>query len=142
VLNKPGTLTPDELAEMRRHPVYGLEVILRAEKEAGIKDDGILAMAKEIVYTHHEKWDGSGYPRGLSGPDIPVPGRLMAVVDVYDACTGPRIYQQSMTHGQAIELIARRKGNHFDPDVVEAFLTVAPLLPAASPESAPPLTFS
>jgi putative two-component system response regulator len=95
-------------------------------------------MAKEIVYTHHEKWDGTGYPQRLRGADIPVPGRVMAVVDVYDACTGPRIYQRSLTHAETIELIAEKKGNHFDPDVVDAFLTVAPFLPAASTESAMP----
>jgi response regulator RpfG family c-di-GMP phosphodiesterase len=125
VLNKPGPLTPDERVEMQRHPGYGLEVILRAEREAGITDDAILAMAKEIVYTHHEKWDGKGYPQGLRGTDIPVPGRVMAVVDVYDACTGPRVYQRSLTHAETIDLIVKGKGNHFDPHVVDAFLTVA-----------------
>jgi adenylate cyclase len=131
VLNKPGPLNPQERLEMEKHPGYGLEVILRAEREAGIKDDALLAMAKEIVYTHHEKWDGHGYPRGLRGADIPVPGRLMAVVDVYDACTGPRVYQRSLSHAETLDLIVRGRGNHFDPDVVDAFLIVAPLLPAA-----------
>src|SRR5207244_7958254 len=83
VLNKPGTLTPEELEEMRRHPAHALDVLLKAEREAGVHDDVILAMAKDIVYTHHEKWDGTGYPRGLRGTEIPVVGRLMAVVDVY-----------------------------------------------------------
>jgi adenylate cyclase len=128
VLNKPGALTPGELAEMRRHPVYGREVILRAEKEAGINDDAILAMAKEIVYTHHERWDGAGYPEGLKGPDIPVPGRVMAVVDVYDACTTRTLYRPSMSHQQVIEFIVSGKGSHFDPAVVDAFVTVAPVL--------------
>ena len=128
VLNKPGALTPEELAEMRRHPVYGREVILRAEREAGIADDAILAMAKEIVYTHHERWDGAGYPEGLKGPDIPVPGRVMAVVDVYDACTTRTLYRPSMSHQQVIEFIVSGKGSHFDPAVVDAFVAVAPVL--------------
>jgi adenylate cyclase len=136
VLNKPGALTAKELVEMQRHPVYGLEVIQRAEQEAGIQQDAILAMAKEIVYTHHERWDGTGYPRGLRGPDIPIVGRLMAVVDVYDACTGPRVYQQPLSHEQTIALIAKRRGHHFDPDVVDAFLTIAPLLKVELPEAA------
>jgi len=128
VLNKSTPFTPDELAEMRRHPLYGLEVILRAEKEAGIKDDAILAMAKQIVYTHHEKWDGGGYPEGLKGPDIPVAGRVMALVDVYDACTTRRFYRRSMSHDEAVEFIAKGKGTHFDPAVVDAFLTIAPVM--------------
>jgi adenylate cyclase len=125
VLNKPGALTPEEMVEMQRHPVYGRDVICRAEKESGIVDDVILGMAKEIVYTHHEKWDGSGYPEGLKGAGIPVPGRVMAVIDVYDACTARRVYSEAMSHDDAIAHIVKRKGSHFDPDVVDAFLTVA-----------------
>lgn len=128
VLNKPTPLTPDELAEMRQHPLYGREVILRAEKEAGIRDDAILALAKQIVYTHHEKWDGSGYPEGLRGPDIPVAGRVMALVDVYDACTTRRLYRRSMSHDEVVEFIGKGKGTHFDPAVVDAFLTIAPVM--------------
>lgn len=125
VLNKPGVLTPEEMAEMQRHPVYGRDVICRAEKESGIVDDVILGMAKEIVYTHHEKWDGTGYPDGLKGSEIPVPGRVMAVIDVYDAVTARRVYCTPISHEDAVGLIVKRKGTHFDPDVVDAFLTVA-----------------
>jgi CHASE2 domain-containing sensor protein len=134
VLNKPGALTPEEFAEMKRHPIYGRDVILRAEKEAGITDDGILAMAKEIVYTHHEKWDGTGYPNGLRGSDIPVPGRVMALVDVYDACTTRSLYRQPMSHDQVISFISAGRGTHFDPAVVDAFLNVAPVLLIVSQE--------
>ncbi len=134
VLNKPGALTPEELEEMRRHPIYGREVIDRAEKEAGIVDDKILAMAKEIVYTHHEKWDGSGYPNGLKGANIPVPGRVMALVDVYDACTTRTLYRLPMSHDQVIKFISSGKGTHFDPAVVDAFLVVAPVLLIVSQE--------
>jgi putative two-component system response regulator len=134
VLNKPGALTPQELEEMRRHPIYGRDVIVRAEKEAGIDDDTILAMAKEIVYTHHEKWDGSGYPNGLKGGDIPVPGRVMALVDVYDACTTRSLYRTPMSHDEVIRFISSGKGSHFDPAVVDAFLNVAPVLLIVSQE--------
>ena len=75
---------------MQKHPVYGLDVITRAERDAGAHDDAILEMAKDIVYTHHERWDGKGYPRGLKGEQIPVAGRLIAIVDVYDAMTTRR----------------------------------------------------
>ena len=85
ILNKPGPLTPDEMVEMRRHPELGRDVILKAEQQVGVHDDATLAMAKDIVYTHHERWDGTGYPQGLRGADIPIPGRVMAIVDVYDA---------------------------------------------------------
>ena len=125
VLNKPGALTREEMAEMQRHPVYGRDVICRAEKESGIVDDVILGMAKEIVYTHHEKWDGTGYPEGLKGTAIPVPGRVMAVIDVYDAVTARRVYSEPMSHDDAVGHIVKRRGTHFDPDVVDAFLAVA-----------------
>jgi len=127
VLNKPGNLTPEELAEMRRHPEYGREVILKAEREAGIHDDLTLSVAKDIVYTHHEKWDGTGYPRGLHGAEIPIPGRLMAVVDVYDAVRTRKLYDAPVSQHEAVALIVRGKGTHFDPAVVEAFLRVSPI---------------
>jgi putative two-component system response regulator len=127
VLNKPGALTPDELAEMRRHPIYGRDVILKAERQVGVRDDAILALAKEIVYTHHERWDGTGYPQGLSGADIPIAGRILAVVDVYDATATRTLYRPRMPHDTAVQHIVSGKGTHFDPAVVEAFLHVAPL---------------
>jgi CHASE2 domain-containing sensor protein len=128
LLNKPGALTPDELIEMRKHPALGRNVIVNAEAEAGVHDDATLGIIKDIVYTHHEKWDGTGYPQGLKGTQIPIAGRLMAVVDVYDAVTTERPYQQPMTHDQAVAFITRGKGTHFDPSVVDAFLRVAPVI--------------
>ena len=126
ILNKPGDLTPDELAEMRRHPEYGYEVIRKAEGRVGVRDDAILAVAKDIVYTHHERWDGTGYPRQLRGREIPVEGRIMAVVDVYDAVTTRTLYRPPMSHYDAVGFIAERKATHFDPAVVQAFIDVAP----------------
>jgi adenylate cyclase len=136
VLNKPGELTPDEFAEMRRHPVYGRDVILKAERNALVRDDEVLSLAKAIVYTHHERWDGTGYPEGIKGEAIPIPGRILAVVDVYDAVTTRTLYKPSMSHEKAFAFIVSGKGTHFDPDVIEAFARVAPAFKEASTEAA------
>jgi adenylate cyclase len=135
VLNKPGQLTSEELVEMQKHPGYGRDVILQAQREVGVHDHAILGMAKDIVYTHHEKWDGTGYPEGLRGSEIPVPGRVMAVVDVYDAATTRTLYRPSLTHDQAVALIVRGRGTHFDPDVVDAFLKTSSLFAQLSTET-------
>ena len=111
LLNKPGALTIEEVAEMRKHPAHGRDVILHAEQDVGVPDDAILAMAKDIVYTHHEKWDGTGYPQGLRGAQIPVVGRLMALVDVYDAITTPRLYREPMTHERGRGVHRLRQGH-------------------------------
>jgi CHASE2 domain-containing sensor protein len=125
LLNKPGALTAEELLEMRKHPRHGRDVIVHAERDAGAFDDVILALAKDIVYTHHEKWDGTGYPEGLRGVDIPIAGRLMAVVDVYDAVTTRRLYREPMSQDAAVAFIGAGRGTHFDPAVVDAFLEVS-----------------
>ena len=134
ILNKPGALTPDELAEMRKHPEYGYEVILKAEGRVGVRDDAILAVAKDIVYTHHERWDGTGYPRRLRGTEIPVEGRVMAVVDVYDAITTRTLYRPPMSYDDAVKFIVERSATHFDPAVVQAFVDVAPRFKIVSAE--------
>jgi HD-GYP domain-containing protein (c-di-GMP phosphodiesterase class II) len=128
LLNKPGELTRDEVLEMRNHPAYGLDVILQAEKQTGTCDDPILAVAKDIVYTHHERWDGTGYPRGLVDEQIPIPGRLVALVDVYDALVTKRVYRQPIPPQAALDLIVSGRGTLFDPAVVDAFLMVVPAL--------------
>jgi adenylate cyclase len=128
VLNKPGALTPEELQEMRKHPSHGRAVIENAERAAGVRDDLTLAIAKDIVYTHHEWWDGSGYPQGLRGAQIPIPGRIMAVVDVYDAIRTRNLYKAPMSQDEAVRHILEGKGKHFDPAVVEAFVQVSPML--------------
>lgn len=81
-----------------------------------------MALAREIALSHHEKWDGSGYPRGLKGEDIPLGGRLMALADVYDALVTKRVYKDAMSHDEAVEIILDGRGSHFDPDVVDAFM--------------------
>ena len=127
VLNKPGHLTPEEREEMCKHPEYGRDVLLKAERETGIFDDLTISLAKDIVYTHHEKWDGTGYPRGLKGSEIPIPGRLMAVVDVYDAVRTRKLYDQPVPQHEAVAIIVRGRGTHFDPAVVDAFIRVSPI---------------
>jgi adenylate cyclase len=134
ILNKPGALTTDELQEMRKHPTLGREVILKAEQRVDVRDDATLAMAKDIVYTHHERWDGTGYPQGLRGRHIPIAGRVMAIVDVYDAAVGRSVYRPSISHEDAVTLIASGKGSHFDPAVVEAFVAIAPEIRLVSQE--------
>jgi response regulator RpfG family c-di-GMP phosphodiesterase len=124
VLRKPGALNPAEAEEMRRHPELGYESLLRAEALAGVHDDEVIAVAKEIVHTHHERWDGSGYPRGLRGEAIPISGRIVALVDTYDAMVGGRTYRPSVAHDEAVRAIAAESGGHFDPAVVAAFLSV------------------
>ena len=134
ILNKPGALTPDELAEMQRHPEYGYDVITKAEGRVGVRDDVILSMAKDIVYTHHERWDGTGYPRRLRGKEIPIEGRVMAVVDVYDAATTRTLYRPPMSHDDAVKFIVARTATHFDPAVIDAFVAVASRFKTVSAE--------
>ena len=124
MLNKPGALTPDELAEMRKHPALRPRRHRARRARVGVHDDAILAMAKDIVYTHHERWDGTGYPQGLRGTEIPIPGRLMAVVDVYDAA-GPAASTSSRFARRGGRGHRLGGGTHFDPAVVDAFLAVA-----------------
>ncbi len=124
VLRKPGALTAEEHNEMRRHPDLGHDSLLRAESLAGVHDDEVIGVAKEIVHTHHERWDGAGYPQGLRGDEIPVSGRLVALVDAYDALVAQRAYHDAVSHEVAVEAITSGRGQHFDPDVVDAFLTV------------------
>ena len=135
VLNKPGALTPEELAEMRKHPALGRDVILKAQARVSVRDDATLEMAKDIVYTHHERWDGAGYPQGLRGTAIPLAGRVMALVDVYDAARARTLYRQCLSHDDTVEFIVGGKGTHFDPAVVDAFLSVAALFKSASDEA-------
>ncbi|MEZ0330188.1 MAG: HD-GYP domain-containing protein, partial [Methylophilaceae bacterium] len=120
ILLKPGRFEPEEFEIMKTHTTLGRDAILHAEKELGIEMP-FLTLAKEIAYGHQEKWDGSGYPQGLSGDDIPISARLMAVADVYDALISRRIYKEGMSHEKAVEIILQGKGSHFDPDMVDAF---------------------
>lgn len=125
ILLKPAQLTNDEFDAMKEHTIYGLEVITKSEQTLGVDPKtSFLRYAREITYTHHEKWDGSGYPQGLTGEDIPLSGRMMALVDVYDALISKRVYKPAFSHLTAIEIIEEGRGQHFDPDIVDAFLEV------------------
>lgn len=121
ILLKPGKLTSEEFKEMQRHPAIGRDAIHAAEMRMG-SGRSFLAVAKEIAYSHHEKWDGSGYPEGLSGEAIPISARLMAVADVYDALISRRLYKSAFSHEAAVEIIRNGSGNHFDPLIVDCFL--------------------
>ncbi|MCM5677974.1 two-component system response regulator [Schlegelella sp. S2-27] len=120
ILLKPGKLTAEEFDIMKRHPVIGRDALQRAEEQLGVEVE-FLHFAKEIAYGHHEKWDGSGYPQGLKGDEIPLSARLMALADVYDALISRRVYKPPMSHDEAVALILASSGSHFDPDVVAAF---------------------
>ncbi|MBU2551292.1 MAG: HD domain-containing protein, partial [Proteobacteria bacterium] len=125
ILLKPGRLDEDEFEEMKQHACHGRDAILRAAELMG--DHAItsfLRYALEITYTHHERWDGTGYPQGLAGSDIPISGRLMAVADVYDALISRRVYKPPLTHERAVEIMRQSRGSHFDPDALDAFLEI------------------
>lgn len=122
ILLKPGRLTSEEFEVMKTHTTLGRDAILHAEKNLGIEVE-FLKYAKEIAYSHQEKWDGSGYPEGLSGDNIPISARLMAVADVYDALVSRRVYKAPMPHDEAVKIMLEGKGKHFDPDMIDAFIT-------------------
>lgn len=124
ILLKPGRFTPEEFEIMKTHTTLGRDAIQHAENQLGVKVD-FLHFAKEIAYSHQEKWDGSGYPEGLATDDIPISARLMAVADVYDALISRRVYKPGMPHEQAVAIIRDGRGTHFDPDICDAFLANA-----------------
>ncbi len=124
ILNKPGRLTREEFEVMKEHPGIGRDAIARAEKILG--SNSFLKHARELTYSHHEWWDGSGYPEGLAGRKIPLSGRLMAISDVYDALISQRVYKPAMSHKEAVAYIINGSGKQFDPDVVDAFRICAP----------------
>ena len=123
VLQKPGKLTDDEFEHIKSHAVFGERVIEKIG--ADISKPIFLEYAKIFAGSHHEKWDGSGYPRGLKGEGIPLQGRLLAIADVYDALVSERPYKKAFSHEQAVEIIAEGKGTHFDPVLVDMFVEVA-----------------
>ena len=123
ILLKPGRLDAAEFEIMKTHTTLGRDAIQAAENSLGLKVD-FLSLAKEIAYSHQEKWDGSGYPLGLKAEAIPVSARVMAVADVYDALISRRVYKDSMSHEKAVAILEEGRGTHSDPDIVEAFLSI------------------
>ena len=122
ILNKPGKLTPDEYDAIKKHTVYGRDILMKPEQTLG--STSFLKMAKEMAYSHQERWDGSGYPLGLKKEHIPLSGRLMAIADVYDALRSKRVYKKAYSHQEAVKIIKRGRGIQFDPDIVDVFLNV------------------
>nr|WP_241906416.1 HD domain-containing phosphohydrolase [Shewanella sp. 10N.286.51.B7] len=122
ILLKPGRLTPEEFEQIKAHPVIGSSVLESITRYA--PDCNFIKMGSDIAGGHHEKWDGSGYPKGLAGDDIPLSARIVALVDVYDALTSPRCYKKPFSHQDAVGLILEGKGKHFDPKLVESFMTI------------------
>jgi putative two-component system response regulator len=119
ILMKPGVLTEDEWKVMRKHPTIGAGII-------GKHDHPLLETARIVALTHHEKWDGSGYPRGLKGEKIPLVGRIVAIADVYDALTSERPYKPAWTEQESLEFLRREKGRHFEPRLVDLFIEHLP----------------
>jgi adenylate cyclase len=124
ILLKPARLTLEEMVQMRKHADDGREIIQHSAR--GIDGDNFLRVAGEIAATHHEKWDGSGYPRGLAGDHIPLCGRIMAVADIYDALISRRCYKPAFPHAVAMRLMQAERGSTFDPQVFDAFLAIEP----------------
>jgi putative two-component system response regulator len=126
ILLKPGDtrFTPEEFEIVKSHTTLGWRAIRQAEQSLGISV-AVLNIAKDVILYHHEKMDGSGYPEGLAGDDIPLSARLMAIADVYDALVSERTYRASMTHEQAVKIIREGRGSHYDADIVDAFVEIA-----------------
>jgi putative two-component system response regulator len=122
ILQKPGKLTDEEFNIMKRHTDYGNTIIDRIE--AYTRPNELTRHAKIFAGFHHEKWNGSGYPLGLVGQEIPLQGRLMAVADVYDALISPRPYKKDFAHEKAVSIIKEGRGSHFDPVIVDVFMSV------------------
>jgi len=123
ILNKPGKLTPEEFEEVKKHTTFGGEVIDKIMESTS--EHTFLTYAKTFALTHHEKWDGSGYPRRLKGEGIPILGRLMAIADVYDALVSDRPYKKAFSHDEAVRIILDGKGTHFDPILSDMFFNIS-----------------
>lgn len=118
-------MTPEEWVVMRRHPVYGVEAINQTASQVHESSRHFLKYAREIANFHHERWDGKGYPQGLSGEAIPLSARLMAVADVYDALISRRSYKPPYTHQEALLIIREQHEGQFDPELLAAMFEIA-----------------
>ena len=122
ILLKPGALTDEEFEIMKTHTTRGRDALAAAERKLG--GNSFLRLAREIAFGHHERWDGKGYPQRLVGEATPLPARLMAVADVYDALSSKRVYKPALPHDEALGIILKSRGTHFDPAVVDAFVSI------------------
>ncbi len=126
ILLKPDKLSYEEFSQIKEHTIFGEKIIAKIEKST--TERAFLNYAKIFAGSHHEKWDGSGYPKGLKGEEIPLLGRIMAIVDVYDALTHERPYKKAFSHERAIEIITEGRGTHFDPLLVDLFISIEGVL--------------
>ena len=120
IMLKPGKLTDEEFSTMKKHPEIGAEII------GDCGDSLLLQVAKSVSLTHHEKWDGTGYPRGLAGEDIPIEGRICAIADVFDALTSKRPYKEAWTIDKTVDFLKSQKGKHFEPRLVDLMIEILP----------------
>ena len=123
ILLKPGKLDRDEFDVMKLHSEYGRDTIMLVEQHLG-ESNAFLMLARQIAHSHQEKWDGSGYPDNLAGEAIPLAARLMAVADVYDALISRRLHKSAYTHQEALDIMQKGRGTHFDPDILDAFFDI------------------
>ena len=126
VLRKPGKYTEEEYAEMKKHPVEGANIVENILQ--GVEDDDFVQTARNIALYHHEKWNGQGYPSGLSKTNIPIEARIMALADVFDALVSKRCYKEAFSYDQAFSIIEESLGEHFDPELGKIFLECRPEL--------------
>ncbi len=122
ILLKPGRLDPEEFEIIKRHTTYGGDILKMVESK--VEGQSFVTLGKEIAYSHHEKWDGTGYPKGLKGENIPLSTRIVSLADVYDALTSKRNYKKAFSHEETKSIIIEEKGRHFDPEVVDAFMRI------------------
>jgi putative two-component system response regulator len=132
ILKKPGKLDLEEFEAVKNHTTFGAHIIDEISQGLAGPEDNFFSQARAMALTHHEKWDGSGYPFGLSGQEIPLEGRLMALTDVYDALVSSRPYKEPLGHRQAVEIIVAGAGSHFDPVLVKVFKEIADQFEEAS----------
>lgn len=128
ILNKPGKFTPEEYEIMKNHAPYGGDIVKDVLGKNA--DDELLMITQDIARYHHEKWDGSGYPLGLKGEEIPLSARIMAVADVFDALVSKRVYKDAMSVDKAMEILKKDSGSHFDPEIVDVFIKIRPSIEA------------
>ena len=123
ILLKPGPLSPEETEVIRTHPLLGRDTIDQIRGSAGVSTE-FLEVARDIIYSHQEYWNGTGYPQGLAGEAIPMAARIMAIADAYDALTSDRVYRAGVAHDKAVQQIFQERAGQFDPDMVDAFIEI------------------
>jgi putative two-component system response regulator len=123
ILLKPGPLSPEETEVIRTHPILGRDTIDQIRGSAGVSTE-FLEVARDIIYSHQEYWNGTGYPQGLAGEAIPMAARIMAIADAYDALTSDRVYRAGVAHDKAVQQIFQERAGQFDPDMVDAFIEI------------------